>query len=60
MEAYWLEDLMVIGWKKEDVFSLTFGRRSFKKDLLKEGFLEELFLKEWFLFGLNISKVSLG
>ena len=27
---------------------------------LKEDLLEELFLKEWFLFGLNISKVSLG
>ena len=42
------------------VFGLTFRIRSFgKKSPLKEDILEGLFLKEWFLFGLNMSKVSL-
>ena len=35
------------------------GEGLLKKDLLKEGLLEELLLKEWFLFSLNMSKVSL-
>ena len=36
------------------------GEDFLKEGLLKKYLLEELLLKEWFLFGLNMSKVSLG